>query len=272
MTKITFIGTGEALDPNRTNTSYLIEDVDGSIMVDCGYDSTKSLMRYLSKSKKSLVDYPSALLLTHEHGDHTSGIPALLISIWEEVNGIVGNCRMGNKRSLEILSSNPEILGKIALDVERYYPSFFSRFETEGPKISTRKINPSGDKIYQFGINSAQTSHSVINFAYRFETPSGKSFAISGDGALTNDTRELFKDVDFLFHEGFNVLGQEGKNHASVEQVVDYAIGSGIPIVGVVHVNRQERTRISEINHLMEKAKSAGITLFFPEDHQSIEI
>ena len=241
-------------------------------MIDCGYDSTKSLMRYLSNSKKSLVDYPSALLLTHEHGDHTSGIPALLIPIWEEVNGIVGNCRIRNERKLEILSSNSELLGRLASDVERYYPSFWDRFENEGPAISTRKINPSGDELYEFKIRSTQTDHGVANFAYRFETPSGKSFAVSGDGALNNHTKELFKGIDFLCHEGFNVMGFGGKNHSSIEQVVDYAMQSRIPTVGIVHVNRQERTKIDEINQLIEKAKSAGITLFLPEDHQSIEI
>ena len=272
MTKITFIGTGEAFDPNRANTSYLIEDDDRSIMVDCGYDSAKSLMRYLSHNKKSLTDHPSELLLTHKHGDHTAGIPALLISIWEEVNGIVGNCRIGNKRNLEILSSDQGLLEKMPIDVERYYPGFWDRFEAEGPKISTRKINSLRDQIHQFGIKSAQTDHNIVNFAYRFETQSGKSFAISGDGALNDDTQRLFRGVDFLFHEGFNILGHGGKNHSSVEEVVGYAMESGVSTVGIVHVNRQERIKISEIDKLIEKAKSAGITLFFPEDHQSIEI
>ncbi|MFH1310875.1 MAG: MBL fold metallo-hydrolase [Nanoarchaeota archaeon] len=272
MTKITFVGTGEAFDPNRANTSYLIENKGKSIMIDCGYDSAKSLMRYLSNSKKSLVEYPSALLLTHEHGDHTSGIPALLVSIWEEVNGVVGNCRIGNKRKLEILSSNLELLEKIPYDVERYYSGFWDRFEIEGPQISKRKINLSGDEIYKFKIKSAQTNHIAVNFAYKFETPFGKSFAVSGDGALNDSTKELFRSVNFLFHEGFNILGSRGKDHSSIEQVLDYAVQSGIPTVGIVHVNRQERAKTNEINQLIEKAKFAGINLFLPNDHQSIEI
>ncbi len=272
MAKITFIGTGEAFDPNRANTSYLIESDGKSIMIDCGYDSAKSLMRYLSNSKMSLVNYPSALLLTHEHGDHTSGIPALLIPIWEEINGIVGNCKIGNVRKLDILSSNSKLLEMIPGDVERACFGLWKRFKTEGPVISTRKINPSGDELYGFKIRSAKTNHSAINFAYRFETPSGKSFAISGDGALNNDTRRLFNGVDILFHEGFYVLEHEDKNHASIEQLLDYSIQYRIPSVGIVHVNRQERTKANEINNLIKKAKSKGINLFLPDDHQSIEI
>jgi ribonuclease BN (tRNA processing enzyme) len=272
MTKITFIGTGEAFDPNRANTSYLIEDNGKSIMIDCGYDSAKSLMRYLSSTGKSLVDHPSALLLTHEHGDHTLGIPALLIPIWEEVNGIVGNCKIKNKRKLDILSSNSELLGRIASDVERAYSGLWNRFEAEGPQILTRKINSSGDELYGFKIRSAQTDHSVANFAYKFETPSGKSFAVSGDGGLNDQTKELFEGVDFLFHEGFNIRRSGGKNHSSIEQVVDYALQSGISTVGIVHINRQERIKINEINQLVKKAKSVGIALFLPKDHQSIEI
>lgn len=271
MTKLTFIGTGEAFDPDRVNVSYLLEERGRSIMVDCGYDSSKSLMRYLSKSDQSLAYSPDALLLTHEHGDHTAGISALLMAIWEEANGIVGDNKVGNKRKLDLLSSNGGLLGKIAGDVQRYYYGFWDRFKVEGPVIASREINPLGDELYGFRVKSATTTHGAMNFAYRFDSPE-KSFAISGDGSLNEETMRLFDGVDVLIHEGFNVLGSGGKNHASIEQVMDYAISKGIPKVGIVHVNRQERLKKEEIASLIELAESGGVTLFLPEDHQSIEI
>lgn len=241
-------------------------------MVDCGYDSPKSLMKYLFSNGLSLVNSPQALLLTHEHGDHTGGIPALLIAIWEEVNGIVGDCKIGNKRKLEILSANKNLLGKISNDVERDYKGFWNRLKSEGPNIRMRKINPQNDSFGGYIIRGAQTIHGVVNFSYRFESPQGKSFVLSGDGALNEKTRELFQEVDLLVHEGFNVFGSEETNHASIEEVVNYAIEAKIPRVGIVHVNRAERKKQDEIAQLIEKAKTKGIDLFLPEDCQSIEI
>jgi len=68
MTQITFIGTGEAFDPDRTNTSYLVENNGKSLLVDCGYDAPKSLARYLKNSGRGLLDVPDIVLITHEHG------------------------------------------------------------------------------------------------------------------------------------------------------------------------------------------------------------
>lgn len=267
MTKITFLGTGEAIDPDRTNTSYLIENQGRSIMVDCGYDSAKSLMRYLQKTGQSLEDSPDALLLTHEHGDHMAGIPLLLLAIWEETNRIVGN-----KGQLEILSSNPELLNRVYDYVERDYKGFAERLKKEGPSPFFKQIDiKEGQFVQRLHVRAALTSHSVPNFAYRFMDMAGMEFAISGDGALTEESRKLFRRVGVLIHEGFYVH-KSAENHASIEDVVNYAIGADIPRVYIVHVNREERKKSEEIEILKNRAILKGVELFLPNDHDSITL
>lgn len=87
MAKLIFIGTGEAFDPYKSNVSYLIVNEDTSIMIDCGYTSAHSLMNYFKDNGKCLLDISQKLLLTHKHGDHTAGIPALIIAMREEFIG-----------------------------------------------------------------------------------------------------------------------------------------------------------------------------------------
>jgi ribonuclease BN (tRNA processing enzyme) len=115
-------------------------------------------------------------------------------------------------------------------------------------------------------VKAAPTVHGAANFAYRFSFGCPATFAISGDGALTDETRELFSSVEFLIHEGFYV-DQSSQNHASIKDVVDYAIEARIPEVAIVHVNREERKKAGEIADLIERAKAQDVRVFLPEDH-----
>ena len=269
MTKIRFIGTGEAFDPNRSNASYLIENEDGTLMVDCGYDSPKSLVRKLNKQGRNLSEVPDGLLITHWHGDHCAGIPALLMPMWEEAVGIVGKNKKGLDREFTIASAHSDLIEKVKERMNDY-PTFYERFSREGPKINYKVVS-GNDSLFGYNIKSALTSHGVANYAYKFERE-GQIFAISGDGALTDASKELFKGVELLIHEGFNVMGSGGKNHASIQEVVDFTIANKIPRVAIVHVNREEREKKREIAELIKRANCFGIDVFLPEDHQTVSL
>ena len=306
MTKITFLGTGEAFAPSidtgkygrgKSTTSYLIEPHypgSKSIMVDAGYSAVASLSSLLANHGRTFADVPDVFLLTHGHGDHYGGFPALLMKIWEEVNGIVGSDKRGKERELEIVSANQRILPKNIdqmvrqatvlenplermtwLSMEEDYEGFFERFKSQGPTLSYKMLNPSGDFIGEglskVNITSAPTKHGAPNMAYRFDKEG--SFAISGDGSLTDESKKLFEGVDLLIHEGFDILKDSyGTNHASVKDVVNYAIEAGIPSIAIVHVNRQERMKIQEIKNEIIRAKKNKVSLVFPEDHWSADV
>ena len=270
MVKFTFLGTGEAFDPERFNSSYLIE-IDGkSLMVDCGADSFKSLMKYAYCKGSGLVEYPDGILITHDHGDHLIGVPAIFMAMNEEVNGIVGSAMIGKDRVVDLMSANPHVLDVEDL-VRRSGFGNWPLFQEKGPTVRKRVIDRNGDEIYGMKVRAGETIHSVINYAYRFELPNGKSFAISGDGNLTDEGRELFRGVDYLIHEGYRVLGDAGPLHGSAEKILDYAIEAGIKNVGIVHMNREQRKRAKDLQQLFEKARVNGINLFFPNDHDELD-
>lgn len=264
-------------------------------MVDAGYSAVASLSSLLANQGGTFANVPDVFLLTHGHGDHYGGFPALLMKIWEEINGIVGSDKKGKERKLEVVSANQRILPKHIdemvkqvtkledplermtwLSMEEDYEGFFERFKAQGPTLSYRMLNPNGDFIGEdrrsrINIAAAPTKHGAPNMAYRFDKEG--NFAISGDGSLTDESQKLFQEVDLLIHEGFDILKDSyGTNHASVKDVVNYAIEAEIPSVAIVHVNRQERMKKTEIEDEIKRAKRNGVSLVFPEDHWSAEV
>jgi ribonuclease BN (tRNA processing enzyme) len=121
-------------------------------------------------------------------------------------------------------------------------------------------------------IRAGETVHSVKNYAYKFDLPNGKSIAISGDGRLTDETKVLFRNADYLIHEGYFILGDGGQFHGSVESVLDYAIENGIPNVGIVHVDRAERQKFVDIQKMINRARKNSVNLFFPNDNDVIDL
>ena len=73
--KVTFLGTGDAFaGGGRMQTCILLEDGGGRVLVDCGASSMIALRRHGVPFNS--ID---AILLTHLHGDHYSGVPFLLL-------------------------------------------------------------------------------------------------------------------------------------------------------------------------------------------------
>jgi len=161
--------------------------------------------------------------------------------MWEELTGVASYNPPEQKRDIEIITGNPDFLHKIGMQLELSYPGFFDKFAKAGLNVN---VIPFVDDVERAGlkISSAPTNHSVLNDAYRFDNPqTGKSFAISGDGAFSDESRQLYQGVNLLIHEGFEVSGEAfGGKHASIEQVVEYAIQHQISTVAITHVHRTE--------------------------------
>lgn len=261
--ELTLLGTGEAFDSDRYNTSYLLKTSSESIMIDCGYDSSKSLRRVLKSRGRSFLDTPDNILFTHFHGDHFAGLSALLIPLWDDVR----NSRQ--QRRLTILSPDKSLQERVEKRMSEDYPGLYEEFGKEGLCIDFRNIDPKEDYIGKLNVRGVLTNHSIENYAYRFEEDD-LSFSISGDGALSNESRELYRGTDLLIHEGFFV-DKASKTHASIQEVVDFAIAEKIPKVGIVHINQIERKEGQlKIQGIVKRAEEKEVEVFFPYDHQQI--
>lgn len=263
--KLTFIGTGEAFDSTRANTSYLIENNGETTLVDCGYTTPSSLRRYLEQRGKDFLDVPDNIVFTHFHGDHFAGLSGLLVPLWDQVRD------SGKKRKLRIASHDIQLFERVVGRVGEDYPGLYPRFKTDGLEIEFSNINISGGVIGGLDVKCALTKHSVSNFAYSFGNRllRGAMTCVSGDGALTPASRELYRWANLLVHEGFFV-DKKSENHASIQDVANYAVFAGIPKVAIVHVNQEERKKAGEIEKIVDKARTRGVEIFFPVDHQEI--
>lgn len=262
--KVTLLGTGEALDPKRYNTSYLIEGDDFSIQVDAGYNVYDSLCHHLGGTRQLLTN-PDMVLLTHSHGDHTASLSKELLAMWEE--GYI----TGSKRDI-IIAGEGNAVGHVPQRLDIDYPGFWRRIEEEGPHVEFEYAYPHTQLRHKgLSISSAPTRHSVPNYAFRFECD-GHSFAISGDGAMTPESRKLFEEVEYLFHDGFYVGRPSDGSHASVDDVFDYAKSAGVKVVYIVHMSRYHREERDMLSHYTSRAEDNGFFMKFPDDHAVVEI
>ena len=254
MLKITVLGTGISEDPDRVNTAYLIEHNDRMIQVDAGYNVFGSLCKEI-RGIEALKTKPDMILLTHQHGDHMASLSQEILSTWRV-------CQDADAARNLYITGEPNAIASIKTKNEIDYPGFF---ENLYKKRVTFDLRPFEDQTYNgMKISHAETEHSAPNYAYRFDTPDG-SFAISGDGKLTDATKKLFEGAKILFHDGFNVE-KTHPSHATVKELVEYSKNAGIKYLWVVHMDPFERKKTELIQHYIEEAKSSGINLGLPND------
>ena len=83
MVEVTFLGVGEAFDEKLTNTSVLVKVEEGCsnvrLLMDCGFTVPSQFWR-----EGLHVDALDAVWISHFHGDHFFGVPALLVRFLEE--------------------------------------------------------------------------------------------------------------------------------------------------------------------------------------------
>ena len=80
MIDVTLLGTGGMLPlPNRALTSLYVRCGAHALLIDCGEGTQTAIRRFGLRFKP--ID---ALLITHFHADHTSGLPGLLLTLGNE--------------------------------------------------------------------------------------------------------------------------------------------------------------------------------------------
>lgn len=228
--QVYFLGTGEAFDNHLPNTSLLIRAEQGTILVDCGFTAAGAYSRQGWKA-----DDLDALYITHLHGDHYFGLPALLLRMHEE----------GRTRPLDLITT-PNRLAKIRQVIEHAYAGYSTKLSFE-LRLAPMPL-PGQGKWGDVAITTAPTTHGVENFSARFDFPDGKSVMVSGDGEITPESAQLFAGCDLVIHEAFR-LTDHTPGHSSVREVLATAAAASPPPtrIALVHSSRNERNRIHEM-------------------------
>ncbi|MGM0382094.1 MAG: MBL fold metallo-hydrolase [Thermodesulfobacteriota bacterium] len=248
MMEIIFLGVGEAFDEKLPNTSILIRNKEGispvTLLLDCGFTAPPQFWR-----EEPDADILDGIWISHFHGDHCLGIPALLVRFWEE----------GRKKVLTLLGPKGiDTVTRTSLNLA--YPGMYDRL---GYTIQFLAVEPKKHvNIFGLTLRTALNSHSQRDLALRIDTQK-KSIYYSGDGKATPESMALAAGSDLIIHEAFNIDSKIG-GHGSIMESIEMAKACKSSHLALVHIQREVRSKvIDEIQGFKQIAGS--LNLMVPE-------
>jgi len=197
--RVTLLGTGVPIpSPHRFGPSTLVEAGDQKLLIDAGRGAAIRL--YQLDVPLGRVD---ALLLTHYHSDHTSGIPDVWLTGWLQshfgtrtspfrVIGPVGArtlmCNLEQAYALDI---------KIRIADEKLPPEGIA-VEVEEFDQDGAVYEKNGVKVIAFEVDHGDAIKPA--YGYRIEY-GGRSAVISGDTRYNRNVVKYAAGADLLVHE-----------------------------------------------------------------------
>jgi ribonuclease BN (tRNA processing enzyme) len=195
-TRIVLLGTrgGPKVEPaSRNNASTLILINDVPYVVDCGYGTSKQLLK--AGVALNRVRY---IFVTHNHSDHNLDFGPLIYNAW--ITGLPIKIDAYGPPGLIDMSRSFFEYAKFDIDI---------RIKDEGradPRklVSTHEIERAGTVLTndEVKISACLVPHPPIlhAYAYRFDAHD-RSVVISGDTAYAPALAEFAKGADVLVHE-----------------------------------------------------------------------
>jgi ribonuclease Z len=197
--KVTLLGTGVPIpSPDRFGPATLIEAGDQKLLIDAGRGAAIRLYQ---------IDVPigriDALLLTHYHSDHTSGIPDVWLTGWLQSHfgtrrkpfRVIGP--VGAKALMENLERAYALDIKIRIADEKLEPSGIAiaveEFERDGVIFEKN-----GVKVIAFEVDHGDVIKPA--YGYRIEY-GGRAVVISGDTRYHPNVIKYGTGADLLIHE-----------------------------------------------------------------------
>ncbi|PIN69943.1 hypothetical protein COV93_03515 [Candidatus Woesearchaeota archaeon CG11_big_fil_rev_8_21_14_0_20_43_8] len=241
--KVVTLGVGEAFDEMQPNNSHLVLSDKGNILLDCGYSVPHQLWKY--DNDPDMID---AVFLSHIHSDHTGGINAILMRMWED-----------GRHKLLIIFSATSIIKDIEEQLLNRYPGFRKRF---GYDIRYIGVEPGkSEKVGGLTLNFAQTVHSASNLAVSI-TDGKNKISYSGDGEFTDTSIALYKGSDLLIHEAY-LIDTEANGHGSIKKVIEMAEKNEISCLALTHIKR--KVRQEQMDAIKKIADESSIKVTVPE-------
>ncbi len=240
--KVIFLGVGEAFDENYPNNSSLVLTDKTKLLLDCGFTIPWQMWKF--NPDPNFLD---AICISHIHGDHFLGLPALLLRMWEG----------GRKRDLTIICQN-NIKDHFAGFMESIYSGFMELFEY---KINL--VESKDDKQINFQdlkLSFAKTVHSGENLAVKIDD-GNNIYAYGGDGSPIPGT-DFYKGLDLLVLETY-LYDQEKIGHSSIVSAIKFAEENKVKCLALTHMNRDFRK--NDLPKLKDKIKSGTVKIIIPE-------
>lgn len=197
--KVTLLGTGVPTPrPERFGPSTLVEAGDRKLLIDAGRGTTIRL--YQLGVPLGRID---ALLLTHYHSDHTSGIPDLWLTGW------LGSFYARRTKPFRVIG--PVGARMLMSNLEKAYAADI-KIRIEDEKLPLEGVATVVEEFHQDGIVYDKNGIKVIAFevdhgdaikpayGYRIEY-NGRVAVISGDTRYNANVIKHGTGADLLVHE-----------------------------------------------------------------------
>ncbi len=267
--RVVFTGVGEAFDELLSNCSLLAlacgRQGAVSVLLDCGFTAPFAFWRLAPEAGLDPVDL-DAVWLSHFHGDHCMGLPALLLRLHEE----------GRTKPLTVVGPPgvAEVVGRLS---EMAYGFLGELLETGRPYAVRFVEADDGGRADLLGLDwgFAAQEHSGQALALRLDASAsgdddaGGSLYYSGDGRPTDAGRALARGCGLVVHEA-HALDTDTPGHGTVRGAVDFARGAGAAVLALVHISRSVRhDRRDELARLA--AAPEGLAVLIPEAGDALD-
>jgi ribonuclease Z len=196
---VTLLGTGTPIPSNdRFGPSTLVEAGDQKLLIDAGRGAAIRLTQLGVPLGR--ID---ALLLTHYHSDHTSGIPDVWLTGWLESH-------FGTRRS-PFRVFGPTGAKELMSNLQRAYAADINiriadeKLPADGIAVAVEEFAADGPIYDRNGLRviAFQVDHGELikpAYGYRIEY-GGRAVVVSGDTRLSENLVRYAKGVDLLIHE-----------------------------------------------------------------------
>jgi len=227
MTDILCIGTSDAFGAGgRRQSAYLVRGSRGSLLLDCGGTTLTGLSTL--GVPRSEID---AIVLSHFHGDHFSGLPAFLLA-----------SRFADERTAPLLIAGPE---GVQERIEGASRALGHPIEAGMPfPIEFREISPERPLALEAGrVECFTTHHSPDARPHALKVHvDGRCVVYSGDTGWFDGLPELVGDADLFLCECTQVE-KDYPLHLSLEEVVRHRDEFECGRVVLTHLGPEMRER-----------------------------
>lgn len=218
MSKLVFLGTGAgAYRGSKRNPASVYYD---GLLLDCGAGAAGRL------EDLGLVTDVHAVLLTHLHSDHISGLYDFL------VHQVVA------RRTEPLAVYGPPGLSKVVRTYEEVGNKFVD--EAHPYTLDINEIPPSSFSVGAFKIEAVTMDHAVTDYGYLVRK-GGKSLFYTGDTREPSAARVV--KADYLIHEAaathtfLNTVARFG--HSTALQAAETAEAMGCRRLFITHVSNR---------------------------------
>lgn len=248
MINLEFLGTGDAFDSLRGNSSILVHS-ETKILIDAG-----NLTPYFFAKAAYNSEYLDAIYISHLHPDHCFGLLPLLVHFAFD----------GRKKPLSIISK-PGIKEFISNLEKMSYSELknFAKYKIDFIE-TTKKTS-----LNEFTLEFAPTIHPSDPYSIKLTTADTK-IAFSSDGKFTDKQKELLKDCNLIV---FNTekIEEEHPVHCNIKDVLNYTKDlQQLKQLVLLHIDR--KISRAEIKSYLSKNFPAKIKTFIPEPLDQIRV